>query len=423
MTVRRRRAAGTATLTALALLLGGCAGPAGEDADDGRSSQSSDDEAPRVKPRLLGDGSTAVTGRQPGRHVPSRLAPGAKPPQFVVFSWDGAGEDGNRLFSRFRKLAKEYDASMTYFLSGIYLLPEEERARYHPPGHSVGASDIGYLDDEDIRATLEQLRLAWLDGSEVGTHFNGHFCGPGGVGSWSVQEWKSEIRQSKYFVQHWKTTTGWKGMPPLPFDYDKELIGGRTPCLEGRDNLLPAARDMGFRYDSSGNGTQVWPGKEEGLWDLPLQQIPMPGRSFETLSMDYNFLANQSGTVKGDPAKRAYWERQWHDGLLQGFRRAYEGNRAPMIIGNHFEQWNGGIYMDGLAEVIKTVCSLEDVRCVSFRQLVDWLDVQDPRVLAKLRTLGVGEKPKGGWEQFLAGKAARSVAPSAAAPPAAPDAR
>ncbi|WP_247597526.1 hypothetical protein [Streptomyces sp. RKND-216] len=406
MTGLRRWAARAAALALTTALIGAGTeltgdGPALDHAGPAPGPTSGESPEPDGRTRLLGDGSTAATGPQPHQPAPARLEPGAKPPQFVVFSWDGAGEDGNRLFSRFRKLAKKHDASMTYFLSGLYVLPEEERARYHPPGRDAGASDISFLSDGHIRATLQQLRLAWLDGSEVGTHFNGHFCGRGGIRDWTTADWHSEIGQSKYFVQHWKTTTGWKGMPPLPFDYDKELIGGRTPCLEGRDNLLPAARDMGFRYDSSGNGTQVWPGKEEGLWDLPLQQIPMPGRSFETLSMDYNFLANQSGTVKGDPAKRAYWERQWHDGLLQGFRRAHEGNRPPMIIGNHFEQWNGGIYMDGLAEVIKTVCSLEDVRCVSFKQLVDWLDVQDPRVLAKLRTLGVGEKPKGGWNAFL----------------------
>src|SRR3712207_7299874 len=46
------------------------------------------------------------------------------------------------------------------------------------------------------------------------------------------------------FVQTWKTTTGLTGRPdvaPLPFDYERELIGGRTPCLQGREGLLPTA--------------------------------------------------------------------------------------------------------------------------------------------------------------------------------------
>jgi hypothetical protein len=118
--------------------------------------------------------------------------------------------------------------------------------------------------------------------------------------------------------------------------------------------------------------------------------------------MDYNFMVNQSGTTtQGDPDKHELWGEQMRDGLLRGFRRAYEGNRAPLIIGNHFESWNGGTYMRAVEEVIEDVCTKREVRCVSFRQLVDWLDAQDPQVLAKLRTLEVGEAPEQGWASFL----------------------
>ncbi len=51
----------------------------------------------------------------------------------------------------------------------------------------------------------------------------------------------------------------------------------------------------------------------------------------------------------------------------------------------------------------------EDVRLVSFRQFVDWLDVQDPAVLAKLRTLDVGQEPAGGWKALLAATPANSA--------------
>ncbi|MFG2003614.1 hypothetical protein ACGFNU_31075 [Spirillospora sp. NPDC048911] len=349
------------------------------------------------KATLIGDGSTAYTGRQPNLHRPRRLAPGERPPQFVVFSWDGAGEDDNRLFSRFRRLGHELGITQTFFLSGVYLLPRSERMRYRPPGKPRGASDIGYLGRKSIRRTLVQLRQSWAEGNEIATHFNGHFCGPTGVGSWSPAQWRSEITQAKWFVQHWRTTTGWTTARPLPFDYDKELIGGRTPCLEGRTNVLKAGRSMGFRYDSSGNGVQVWPRKRYGLWNLPLQEIPMPGQSYEVLSMDYNFLANQSTSYQGPAAKRPRWKRQMRAGLMSGFARAYSGNRAPMILGNHFEQWNGGIYMDVVEDVMRAVCTKKEVRCVSFRQLVDWLDAQDPRTLHAFRKLGVGQSPPDGW--------------------------
>ncbi|MFB7189653.1 hypothetical protein ACFCZT_31035 [Streptomyces sp. NPDC056230] len=380
----------------------GAAGPGAAKRDAGARKKNSQ-VAPKSPFRLIGDGSTAFTGIQPKQPVAQRLAPGRKPPQFVVFSWDGAGEDSQKLFSHFREVGRKYHANMTYFLSGVYLLPEDKRELYDPPKHNAGSSDIGFNDTEGIRNTITQVRGAWEDGDEIGTHFNGHFCGPeGGVGTWSVDQWKSEIDQAKSFVKSWKTNDpGLRGEKPLPFDYDKELVGGRTPCLEGRKNMVAAARTMGFRYDSSGVDNQVWPKKKEGIWDLSMQLVPVPGCEFETLSMDYNFMFNQSGTTQGDPSRHTYWGKQMRDGLLQAFDRAYEGNRAPLIIGNHFESWNGGTYMRAVEETIATVCTKKGVRCVSFRQLADWLDAQDPATLAKLGTLDVGQAPAKGWAEFL----------------------
>ena len=95
----------------------------------------------------------------------------------MVFSWDGAGEVGNGLFSRFLDL--KHEAHMTFFLSGLYLLPESKKRLYDLPNNPRGASDIGYLTDEHIKETLKNVRRAWLEGHEIGTHFNGHFCGDG----------------------------------------------------------------------------------------------------------------------------------------------------------------------------------------------------------------------------------------------------
>jgi len=355
--------------------------------------------------RAIGDGSTAYTGKQPKQpKAPEPLEPGQKPPQFVIFSWDGAGEVGNGLFPRFLELAREHDASMTFFLSGLYLLPESKKTLYRPPNNPVGASDIGYLTDGHLKETLRNVRQAWLDGHEIGTHFNGHFCaGSGSVGNWTPAQWQSEIDQAISFVTEWRTNTGWNDEESLPFDYRKELVGGRTPCLLGQDNLLPTAKKLGWRYDaSSPGGTQVWPSKRQGVWDLPLQGIPFPGHTFEVLSMDYNILANQSqNSTKGMPSRYPGWREQATQSYLSGFERAYETNRAPFYIGNHFEEWNGGIYMDAVEDTLKRIAGKPDVRLVSFRQFVDWLDVQDPAVLAKLRTLQVGEAPAGGWNTFF----------------------
>src|SRR3712207_504880 len=187
--------------------------------------------------------------------------------QFVVFSWDGAANLETGLFPRFRSLAAEYGAAMTFFLSGIYALPSEQRMQYAPPRHPVGASDITFLSTAEVVATMSEVRAAWLDGHEIGTHFNGHFCGDNGVSLWTPADWAEEIAQAKRFVQTWKTTTGLTGRPdvaPLPFDYERELIGGRTPCLQGQEGLLPTAAALGWKYDaSSPGGVQVWPDQRD----------------------------------------------------------------------------------------------------------------------------------------------------------------
>ncbi|MCL7493127.1 hypothetical protein M8I34_17130 [Streptomyces sp. MCA2] len=393
----RRGMLGLGAGAAVTLSVAGCssAGSSGSGRVAGKPGQT--DPAARAKP--IGDGSTAFTGKQPKQ--PSkleRLEPGQKPPQFVVFSWDGAAEIGEGLFPRFRKLARDHKASMTFFLSGLYLLPESKRRLYRPPNNPVGASDIELLKDDNIKLTLKNLRAAWLEGHEIGTHFNGHFCGTakGSVAHWTPAQWDSEIEQAMDFVTKWRTNTGFTDLEPLPFDYSKELVGARTPCLLGQANLLPAVRKRGWRYDaSSPGGLQVWPTKKQGIWDFPLQAMPFPGHSFQVLSMDYNIMANQSkASTKAPPANYPGWRKQATDAYIAGFQRAYETNRAPFFVGNHFEQWNGGIYMDAVEEAIKHIADEKhkDVRMVSFRQLCDWLDAQDPQVLASLRGLGVGQK-------------------------------
>ncbi|QGV82270.1 hypothetical protein [Streptomyces ficellus] len=364
---------------------------------NGGGDKDAEDEEWDGRVKVLGDGSTSYTGPQPGQLKAEKLKPGQRPPQFVVFSWDGALEGDDRLFSRFRQVAKDSNAHMTFFLTGIYLLPKDKQNLYRPPQHGQGAAAIAYPTREHIRTTLDQLGKAWKEGHEIGSHFNGHFCGAKGGGDWSEAEWTSEIDQFYSFVQNWKTNTGFTDLDPLPFDPTREVVGGRAPCLEGQKTLIPASKPFGWRYDASSSGDfQIWPSKKNGVWDLPLQMLPFPGKDFQVLSMDFNYLYNQSkGLTDGDPAMYDTWREQTRDSYLAGFERVYHGSRAPMFVGNHFEQWNGGIYMDAVEDVMKNVCRRKEVRCVSFRELTDWLDAQDPKVLAQWRTLDPAQPA--GW--------------------------
>lgn len=355
----------------------------------------------------IGDGSTSQQRPQPHQPQAKALRAGETPPQFVVISWDGAANLRHGLMDRFLEVARRTDASMTFFLSGLYFVPQDQRDQYAPPKRPRGSSDIGFLTRDACQRSIEAIGRAWLDGHEIGTHFNGHFCGAKGVNTWTPQDWQQEIDEAMRFVTQWRTITGFTDLPPLPFDYRKELIGGRTPCLEGRAGLLPTAVKLGWRYDSSGVRQQRWPNKmSNGLWDTSMAMIPMadpqPGQPEQIVSMDYNFMANQSNaSTKGDPAKYGQWKQQTIDSLLAGFDRAYTSNRAPLIIGNHFEQWNGGIYMDAVEQVMRELARKPGVQLVSMRQLLDWMQAQPQWLQTKLTALEVGQQPAGGWKQYL----------------------
>ncbi len=303
--------------------------------------------------------------------------------------------------ARFRTVAAKVDGTMTLFLSGLYLLAEQHRMAYRPPGRKPGESAIGLLGDASVRRTITGIGDAWRDGHEIGTHFNGHFCGKDGVGSWSTADWRQEIDQVMALVTTWKTLNGYRDLPPLPFDYSTELVGGRTPCLEGSTALMPELARRGWRYDSSRSRVPTWPVRNQhGLWDLSMTMAPFRGNR-EVIPMDYTYMVLQSGKQTSDPTNRDQWRREVVESLLAGMERCRTGNRAPFVIGNHFNHWNGGIYMDAVEQFMMQAAARPGVQFVSFRWLCNWLEAQPPAVLKTLQSLRGGSAPQGGWGSLV----------------------
>jgi hypothetical protein len=267
-------------------------------------------------------------------------------------------------------------AHFTFFVSGAYLVDWAHRMRYRPPGHDRGTSAIGFAltaGDLTVARTLRGIDAGYRAGDEIGTHFVGHFCGPGGVGDWTAGDWRSELVQFGALL----FTPGRK----LPFGRS-EVAGDRTPCLEGKLGVLyPVLAKLGFRYDASAVAPLgTWPQRRLGLWSFPLLELPFTGHTFPVISMDYNFFANQAGLT---PAAA---ERQTYASLWAAFRTSYLGHRAPLSIGQHFETWDAWAYDHALARFLLHACRLPEVRCVSFRELADFLDSVPARRLARYET-------------------------------------
>jgi len=304
------------------------------------------------------------------RHTPSTHPP-KRPPQFVISSFDGSG--GARLWKYWRGVAQRAQAHFTFFVSGVYLLDWPHHDRYAPPENPRGTSAIGFAPDAAwIAAMRAQIALGYRDGNEIGTHYNGHFCGPGGVGTWTAADWGDELDQFDRLL----FGSGRK----LPF-HRAAIVGGRTPCLEGNlEALYPVLAKRGFRYDASRTALLgSWPVRRHGIWSFPLLELPFIGHTFRVVSMDYNFMANQ---IDESPAQI---ENETYRTLWNAFRASYLGNRAPLSLGNHFETWESWAYDHALTRFLLRACRMPEVRCSSFAELADWLDAQSPQRVARFR--------------------------------------
>lgn len=333
------------------------------------------------------------TREQPDGGLPpiTRLAKGEQPPQFVVVSFDGTCRSS--LFRRYLELAKETGSRFTFFLSGLCLVPESKAALYRPPRHPVGTSAIGFAAAANVPDRIRLLGKAWTQGHEVGTHFLGHFCDAAGVGSWTSAEWQSELTQARRFLDSWAEINGRPaGVPQLPFT-SADWRGDRTPCLGGiRSQMLPVFERAGFAYDASGAGTLSWPRKYAGydLWSFPLQRIPVLGYRKSALSMDYNFLAQQNGArIDAPPAVCDRIRASTLASYLHALDAVERSNRAPLFIGNHFNDWVCNAYTEALIAFVRQAHEQHpDVRFVPFSYLARWLDAQDPAVLRALQARG-----------------------------------
>jgi len=401
----RARTIGTgALLAALALALAACSAPvtiavrpsptpsgaASTDSPTPTGGSPSTTPSPSSPASPTGDGGgVASSGTRPADPVAiTRLEPGARPPQFVVVSFDGTCRTA--LLRHYLDLGRATGAHFTFFLSGLCLVPEAKRMLYHPPHKPVGASTVGFAAAARVPERIRLMTEAYDDGDEMGTHFLGHFCDRNGIGTWSQADWASEMAQAKAFLDRWREINAPLGQSlQLPFD-SGDWRGDRSPCLLGiRSHMYPVFAKAGFTYDASDAGSLVWPRRVPGyrLWEFPLQRIKVVGYGKSNLSMDYNLLYVQNGgRERATPAQCRRIEESTYQSYTQALAAVLAGNRAPFSLGNHFNDWACGSYTKALTRfVTDTSAQHPEVRFVTFDYLARWLDAQDPTVLAALR--------------------------------------
>ena len=300
-------------------------------------------------------------------------------PQFVLVSFDGSRAID--IWEMITQLKQEMRAqgkplNVTHFINTAYFLTDKTREIYQGPHKSRGKTNIGISEDlEHIRSRINEVNKALADGDEIAVHTVGHFSGL----LWSKEDWKSELEQFNSILFGLDKLYPDASLPKLNLTM-KDVIGFRAPYLDHGPGLFEALHEVSrYRYDTSEVGaTNSWPWKDKkGLWRIPLGSMNRGGEKRRIIAMDYNWYFHDSKAVDIIKKGTTEWTKIFDDtskGLLEYFNENYTGNRAPVLFGYHFERWNDGVYMEVLKKVLGEVCGKPEVRCGTFKELVDYLD-------------------------------------------------
>jgi peptidoglycan/xylan/chitin deacetylase (PgdA/CDA1 family) len=293
-----------------------------------------------------------------------------RPPQFVAIAFDNCTE-----LERWRELS-DFAAEMnrdgdrvhfTFFVSGVNFLSNAERGRYQGPRQRPGAAMINFGGTaEDVLARVEYASELHRTGHEIASHAVGHFNGV----SWSAADWMHEFAAYDGLLER-------VGLAAV--------TGFRAPYLATSPGLYTVLQQRGFRYDASRTAlANEWPQKIDGTWRFNLVGFHLNGSGKSVLSMDYNFFFAHSRAID-DPRRQATFRDQMLQTYLEYFRANYAGNRAPIHIGHHFANYQNGAYREALMTFARRVCTLPEVRCVTYSKLADFMDGLDAETLAAYR--------------------------------------
>lgn len=306
--------------------------------------------------------------------------PVERPPQYVILSFDGALNVD--MWNETLTFAKQNNVKHSFFMSGVYFLLDDNRSDYTEPTLGPGKSNIGFAGDskKNLVTRVDFVNKAYDEGHDIASHANGHFDAT----TWSLANWEWELKEFNHLIFNVFTQKGFETEPANPYHFAAdEIIGFRAPLLATNSNLYKILQKSNYRYDTSQtNSMNYWPKNLEGIWNFSLADIRIFNTGKTTLTMDYNFYFSQSG-AKPDLKNMEKYREEMLNTYMGYFYTNYYGNRAPLHIGHHFSKWNGGAYSLAFDDFAKSVCGIPEVKCVSYKSLVKFMDSLTPTILVE----------------------------------------
>ena len=220
-------------------------------------------------------------------------------------------------------------------------------------------------------------------GHEIASHAVGHFDGA----SWSAADWDEGIPLLR---RHRRAMSGrTTGSPTRSSTFRRQRrdrLSRAVSAPRARASTRRCASD-GFRYDTSGDRLcRRLAGEDRRRLALQPGAAEDARTRAETRCRWTTISSWRSRAARDRSAPRTRRRAsRCSQTYLDYFKTNYAGNRAPLHIGHHFFDYQGGAYNEALKSFARAVCGLPEVRCVTYAKLADFMDGQNPETLAAYR--------------------------------------
>jgi peptidoglycan/xylan/chitin deacetylase (PgdA/CDA1 family) len=270
-----------------------------------------------------------------------------------------ASFDGSKSLERWKDIlefAKDNKVKFTFFISGVYFIPTDEKNDYTYPvdPSREGVSDIGFGGaSTDVVKRKEFVIQALKEGHDIETHLNGHFDGS----RWTEDDWRREFNEFNEICSFLPAKVRHVRFPLLAMNHKV------FPAMI-ENNIYSVNSVVESDYEKFDRITVDYKGKP-----YTVIQFPIPyGHEYNTsmILMDYNFyLFDEIHHInmmrsEGDMV-RLY---------LEEVEKCLRENR-PFFISHHFSNWNNSAYWNAMKLVITTVKEKYPVKFLTISELYD----------------------------------------------------
>lgn len=253
----------------------------------------------------------------------------------VIVSFDSCKQVS--LWNKLLDFASKYGVKYTFFVSGVYFLPDKDAFQYvHPADpNKKGESVIRFGGTEQEVADRKSVVLkAASEGHDIQNHLCGHFDG---ASSWTESMWRSEFGQFNNMVSFLPRPTHHIRFPYLLHNSDVLPVLKENSVYTATSVIQKNIHNVSdFFRISPDNDKDAFEFIEFPIWFIRSLNVPLFDFNLYELSLEKKFDADTA-------------RKQMVASYLDEAARCLETG-SPLFISHHFWDYHKGAYIEALKD-------------------------------------------------------------------------